>query len=589
MSFDFSVKGNQFIFNGEPIQLISGAMHYFRVVPEYWEDRLLKLKECGFNTVETYVPWNLHEPAEGNFCFEGIADLERFITLAQKVGLLVIIRPSPYICAEWEFGGLPSWLLQDKGMRLRCFDPHFLEKVDAYYDTLMPLLIPHLCTNDGPIIAMQIENEYGSYGNDQKYLQYIKKAMESRGVDCLLFTSDGPTDAMLQGGMTEGVLATVNFGSGVNEYFDKLEEYQPDQPIMCMEFWNGWFDHWGEEHHTRDAEDVANTLDQMLQRNASVNFYMFQGGTNFGFYNGANHGGQYEPTITSYDYDVLLSEHGVPTDKFFAVRKVIEKYMTLKPLALPDPIPVKAFGEVQFTECAALLDSLQALSSPLERTCPETMEELGQDYGFIYYETTISGPRKNNKLVLQDVHDRALIFLDDKYIGTVERWNPQDLFFDIPQNGCRLGILVENMGRVNYGPLIKDYKGITEGVRLNGQFLFHWTIYPLPLHDLSTLAFKKMTEASTMPAFYKGVFHIDQPADTFLQFSGWKKGVAYINGANIGRYWEIGPQETLYIPAPFLKAGENEIIMFELHGTSQTSVTLGEAPMLAKKQLPAAD
>ncbi|OME96722.1 MULTISPECIES: glycoside hydrolase family 35 protein [Paenibacillus] len=582
-SFDFSIRGNQFILNGEPIQLISGAIHYFRVVPEYWEDRLRKLKECGFNTVETYMPWNLHEPAKGEFCFEGIADIEQFIALAQKVGLFVIIRPSPYICAEWEFGGLPSWLLKDRNIRLRCYDPDFLQKVDAYYDKLIPKLVPHLCTNRGPIIAMQIENEYGSYGNDQKYLQYLRDGLTSRGVDCLLFTSDGPTDYMLQGGMTEGVFATVNFGSGVEKYFDKLEEYQPNQPLMCMEFWNGWFDHWGEEHHTRDAEDVADTLDQMLQRNASVNFYMFHGGTNFGFYNGANHGDKYDPTITSYDYDVLLSEHGVPTDKYFAVRKVLEKHLPLQPLALPAPLPVNVFGEIRFTECAALLDSLKALVSPLERTCPEPMEAVGQDYGFIYYETTVSGPRMDCKLVLQDVHDRALIFLDDQYIGTVERWNPQDLSIDIPKQGARLGILVENMGRVNYGPLLKDYKGITEGVRLNGQFLFHWTIYPLPLKDLSPLNFKGLEKASETPAFYKAVFHIDQPADTFLQFDGWKKGVAYVNGNNIGRYWEVGPQETLYIPAPFLHAGENEIIMFELHGTSQTSVYLSDTPILDKK------
>lgn len=346
MSLNFSVKGDQFVMNGEPIQLISGAIHYFRVVPEYWEDRLIKLKECGFNTVETYIPWNLHEPAEGVYSFDGIADIERFIKLAEKIGLYVIIRPSPYICAEWEFGGLPSWLLKDKQIRLRCFDQLFLNKVDAYYDVLMPILVPYLCTNGGSIIAMQIENEYGSYGNDQQYLQYLKEAMEKRGVDVLLFTSDGPTDSMLQSGMIKGVLATVNFGSQVNKYFDKLEEYQPNQPVMCMEFWNGWFDHWGENHHTRDAEDVARTFEEMLQRKASVNFYVFHGGTNFGFYNGANHGEKYEPTITSYDYDVLLTEHGVPTDKYFAVRKVIEKYMPLPPLQLPELIPTKEFGEI---------------------------------------------------------------------------------------------------------------------------------------------------------------------------------------------------------------------------------------------------
>lgn len=566
--------------NDVPTRIISGVIHYFRVVPEYWEDRLIKLRECGFNTVETYIPWNLHEPEEGSFCFDGIADIERFINTAEKVGLYVIIRPSPYICAEWEFGGLPSWLLKDKHIRLRCMDPLFLEKVDAYYDTLMPLLVPHLCTNGGPIIAMQIENEYGSYGNDQKYLQYLKDAMEQRGVDVLLFTSDGPTDSMLQGGMAEGVLATVNFGSRVKESFDILEEYQPGKPLMCMEFWNGWFDHWGEEHHTRSAEDVAKTLDEMLQRNASVNFYVFHGGTNFGFYNGANHGEKYEPTTTSYDYDVLLTEHGVPTEKYYAVRNVIEKYIPLSPLALPEPIPAKDFGEIQMTKSANLFDSLNVLSNLVEKTCPETMEELGQDYGFIYYETMVSGPRKDNKLTLQDVHDRALVYLDGRYIATVERWNPQGITLDIPKEGAKLGILVENMGRINYGPLLKDYKGITEGVRLNGQFLFHWTIYSLPLKNLTALDFKDITVKENVPQFYKGVFNMDEPADTFLNFQGWTKGVAYINGFNLGRYWEIGPQQTLYIPAPLLKKGENEIILFELHGTKKASIHLSDTPVL---------
>ncbi|MEK5389915.1 beta-galactosidase family protein [Margalitia sp. FSL K6-0131] len=585
MSIDFYVKGNQFMINGEPTRIISGVIHYFRVVPEYWEDRLIKLKECGFNTVETYIPWNLHEPVEGSFSFEGLADIERFIKTAKKVGLYVIIRPSPYICAEWEFGGLPSWLLKDKHIRLRCIDPLFLEKVDAYYDVLMPILVPHLCTNDGPIIAMQIENEYGSYGNDQKYLQYLKEAMEKRGIDVLLFTSDGPTDSMLQGGMATGVLATVNFGSGVNQSFDKLEEYQPNQPLMCMEFWNGWFDHWGEKHHTREAEDVAKTLDEMLQRNASVNFYVFHGGTNFGFYNGANHGEKYEPTITSYDYDVLLTEHGVPTEKYFAVRKVIENYVPLPPIALPEPIPVKDFGEIPMTKSAILFDSLDVLSIPAERICPETMEEMGQDYGFIYYETKISGPRKDNKLILQDAHDRALVYLNGRYIGEITRWDQQEIILDIPEDGARLGILVENMGRINYGPFLKDYKGITEGVRLNGQFLFHWTIYPLPLKDLTKLDFTDISKMVHTPQFYKGSFTVDQPADTFLNFEGWKKGVAYINGFNLGRYWEIGPQQTLYIPAPLLKKGVNEIILFELHGTMKPSIYLSDTPVLEKETI----
>ncbi|MEH6994968.1 beta-galactosidase [Neobacillus drentensis] len=582
MRYTFGIEGKQFINDGKPISIISGAVHYFRIVPEYWKDRLLKLKACGFNTVETYIAWNVHEPKPGKFSFEGMADVVRFIETAAELGLFVIVRPSPYICAEWEFGGLPSWLLEDSRMRLRCYHEPFLEKIDAYYDVLLPKLKPLLCTNGGPIIAMQIENEYGSYGNDQKYLNYIKDSMISRGIDVLLFTSDGPEDFMLQGGMIPGVLETVNFGSRPKEAFAKLAEYQPDKPLMCMEYWNGWFDHWGEQHHTRDAADVVQVLDQMLENNASVNFFMFHGGTNFGFFNGANHNETYEPTITSYDYDVLLNEAGDPTDKYYAVREVISKYIDLEPLQLPEPIKKKSFGHVNMSQQALLFESLHQLSSPVQRACPETMEQLGQDYGFILYKTRISGPREDAQLVLQEVHDRALVFLNDEYIGVVERWNKNDpLILSIPEEGAMLSILVENMGRVNYGPKLKDVKGITEGVRLGTQFLFDWTIYSLPLDDLSKLKFQSVQMLDHKePVFYNGVFNVEETADTFLSLEGWTKGVAYINGFNLGRYWEIGPQKTLYIPAPLLKNGENEIIIFELHDAKQPVVTLCEEPDL---------
>ncbi|KON90057.1 beta-galactosidase [Sporosarcina globispora] len=578
----FATENDQFIIDGKPTQLISGAIHYFRVVPEYWKDRLVKLKACGFNAVETYVAWNIHEPKQGVFNFEGGADLVRFIKTAEEVGLYVIVRPSPYICAEWEFGGLPSWLLADPEMRLRCFHQPFLEKVDAYYDVLMPMLKPLLCINGGPIIAMQIENEYGSYGNDLKYLNYLRDGMVNRGIDVLFFTSDGPADFLFQGGMVPGVLETVNFGSRSEEAFAKLHEYQANAPKMCMEFWNGWFDHWGGEHHTRDADDVADVLDRMLAANASVNFYMFHGGTNFGFYNGANYADKYQPTITSYDYDSLINECGEPTDKFYKVREVISKYVKLDPLQLPEPVRKKNYGEVELTKQVSLFNALNHLSAPIERTCPETMESVGQDYGFILYTTHISGPRSEAKLTLQDIHDRALIFLDGVYIGVIERWNSDDqVFLTIPDKGATLSILVENMGRINYGPRLKDRKGITEGVCLGGQFLYHWTIHSLPLNDLSKLRFEmKKGNDDNIPTFYKGFFHIDEKADTFLNLKGWKKGIAYINGFNLGRYWEIGPQKTLYIPAPLLKEGENEIILFELHGNEGSFVTLSDCAIL---------
>ncbi|RUT45299.1 beta-galactosidase [Paenibacillus anaericanus] len=577
-----TINGSQFMLENRPIQIISGAIHYFRVVPEYWADRLMKLKACGFNTVETYIPWNFHEPYEGEFVFEGMADLEKFIQIAGELGLYVIVRPSPFICAEWEFGGLPAWLLADPRMHLRCYHLPYLEKVDAYYDELIPRLIPLLSTNGGPIICMQVENEYGSYGNDQVYLQYLKDGLIKRGVDVLLFTSDGPDDFMLQGGMVPGVWASANFGSQPTEAFRKLTEYQPDQPLMCMEYWNGWFDHWGEEHHTRPADDVANVLDEMMTVGASVNFYMFHGGTNFGFYNGANFQDKYAPTITSYDYDVLVSECGDITEKFHAVRKVIAKYVDLGPLELPEPIAKRNFGIVHMTEQVKLLSSLDSLSSPIQSTCPEPMERLGQNNGFILYSTRLTGPRPESRLNLQEVRDRAMIFVDGTYKGTIERWNPdQEVAFSVPPEGVTVSILVENMGRVNYGPHIKDPKGITEGVRFGQQFLYHWTIHSLPLDDFSNLSFEPSVQTlPNEPSFYRGEFMVDELADTFLNMKGWTKGVAYINGFNLGRYWEIGPQETLYIPGPLLRKGKNELIIFELHGCSAPEVMLQDYHVL---------
>ncbi|WP_267901007.1 glycoside hydrolase family 35 protein [Cohnella endophytica] len=584
MATTFTIEGNQFLYNGKPMRILSGAMHYFRIVPQYWRDRLLKLKACGFNTVETYLAWNVHEPKEGQFNFTGIADVERFVRLAAELGLHVILRPSPYICAEWEFGGLPAWLLRDPSMHLRCYHKPYLDKIDAYYDELMPRLKPLLCTNGGPVIAMQIENEYGSYGNDKQYLEYLKQAMIERGIDVLMFTSDGYDDSNLQGGtLLPEVLATVNFGSQPEEAFAKLQEYQPDKPNMCMEYWNGWFDHWGDEHHVRGHDDVADVLDRMLKSGASINFYMFHGGTNFGFYNGANYLGKYEPTVTSYDYHAALNESGDRTDKYYAIREVISRYAELPDLVLPPAAPKKNYGRVRLTQQARLFDSLNRLSEPVWRRCPETMEQLGQDYGFILYTTRISGPRTSNKITIQEVRDRALLFLDGVHQGVAERnthdqtieIHENDIVVEIPSDGAELSVLVENMGRINYGFGMKDPKGITEGVRFERMFLHDWKIHTLPLDDLSGLVFQDLQpEEKFTPTFYKGVFHVDETGDTFLKLEGWTKGVAYVNGFNLGRYWEIGPQKTLYVPGPLLREGDNELIVFELHGTQDPVVML---------------
>lgn len=569
---------------------MSGALHYFRIVPEYWADRLLKLKACGFNTVETYIPWNFHEPAEGSFRFDGMADVTGFIKIAGALGLHVIVRPSPYICAEWEFGGLPAWLLKS-GMGLRCMDAEYLEKVDRYYDVLIPLLVPLLCTNGGPVVAVQVENEYGSYGNDTAYLEYVRDGLISRGVDCLLFTSDGPTDEMLIGGTVEGLHATVNFGSRVAESFGKYRKYRQDEPLMVMEYWLGWFDHWMQPHHVREAGDVALVLDEMLEQGSSVNLYMFHGGTNFGFYSGANHGEGYEPTVTSYDYDAPLTEWGDPTDKYRAIRQVLGKHGIDAGCPLPEPLPKLAYGRVRLAETADLLKQLDTLAaSRTQSVTVQPMEQLDQAYGLILYSTMIKGPRTGQKLHLREVHDRAQVFLDGKLLGIVERWNPLPLELNIPPEGARLDILVENMGRINYGPWLRDPKGITEGVLIDNQFQSNWSIYTLPMEPavLEQVDYEVSSEEPVIlpeerPAFYRGTFDAEAVADTFLRFDGWNKGIAWINGFNLGRYWKAGPQRTLYIPGPLLRKGRNEIVLLELHGPAgDREIVLTDVPDLGE-------
>ncbi|MED1203383.1 glycoside hydrolase family 35 protein [Heyndrickxia acidicola] len=573
-----TVQGNQFVVNGRPFQILSGAIHYFRVVPEYWEDRLLKLKHCGLNTVETYIPWNLHEPKKGQFHFTGIADLEAFVRLAESLGLYVILRPSPYICAEWEFGGLPAWLLKEKDIELRCSHPAFLQHIEEYYDELIPRIKPLLSTNGGPVLAVQIENEYGGYGNDKTYLAFLRDALQKRGVDVLLFTSDGPD--MLADGSLPDVLATVNFGSRPDEAFQKLKAFQPGRPLMCMEFWDGWFDHWTGEHHVRDGKDVADTLEQMLEMGASVNFYMFHGGTNFAFYNGANHYETYTPTITSYDYDSLLSESGDITPKYEMVKKVLAKYAKRQETKMPATSPKKAYGTVELTESISLFDTLPAIGKTVRSPYPLTMEQLDQSYGFTLYKTTIDG-KGRFEMDITPVRDRAFIYVNRHYQKTVSRRDENKfVMLDFPQEINSLEILVENMGRVNYGKNLKDSKGMAGNLWINNKYVFDWEMTAIELDRLPVL-FKNQKE-NRYPKFFRGILEIQEDAapDTFVQLDGWTKGNVFINGFNLGRYWSVGPQATLYLPGPLLKKGKNELVVLELEGNRTTTISLAAEPNL---------
>lgn len=576
-------KGNKFFLDAEEYTIISGAMHYFRIPREYWHDRLLKLKECGFNTVETYTCWNLHEPRENVFDFSGMLDLEAYIDIAKELGLNVILRPGPYICAEWEMGGLPAWLLNYPNLTIRCNDELFISKVERYYNELLGRIVPKLSTNGGNIIMMQIENEYGSYGDDHEYMQRIADIYKKAGVDCLLFTSDGASNSMLQGGTLPEYPCVANFGSRPNENFKVLNEFRPDQPLMCGEYWVGWFDHWYEKHHVRDPKEVAKLFKDMIDCGASLNFYMFHGGTNFGYMNGANYYDKYEPTITSYDYNALLSEAGDLTPAYFEVRKIIEERFGSLPKLTVKNSEKAAYGKLELDERCSIFDAAKLLAKPVQSSAPQFMEDIGQYYGFTLYSTTVDGPRDEAEIKFDSVHDRAVVFIDGKYRGYYERTREgEPVSFSLKKGEkCRIDILCENMGRVNYGPKIMDRKGV-KGVRFNLQYHFGWDMYPLPLDNISLLKYKHESGDVKTASFLKGTLKIrGEPHDTFMRLDGFTKGVIFVNGFNIGRYYNpAGPQKTLYVPAPMLKKGDNEIVVFETDHSDRSFVTFLDKPDL---------
>ncbi|MGW2181554.1 glycoside hydrolase family 35 protein [Streptomyces sp. NPDC001732] len=571
---------NEFRLDDHPFRIISGGLHYFRVHPGQWADRLRKARLLGLNTVETYVPWNLHAPRPGEFRLDGGLDLPRFLDLAAAEGLHVLLRPGPYICAEWEGGGLPAWLLAQDGIELRSRDPRFLEAVDGYLAALLPPVKPYLSSAGGPVIAVQLENEYGAYGDDTGYLADLVGLLRTHGVDVPLFTCDQPAD-LARGGL-DGVLRTVNFGSRVEAGLDRLRRLQPAAPLMCSEFWIGWFDRWGGIHTTRDAADAAADLDRLLATGASVNIYMFHGGTNFGLTNGANDKGTYRPTVTSYDYDALLDEAGAPTAKYAAFREVISRHAPVPDEPLPLAAPRAEYGQVELTRTAGLLEHADALGTPVTADRPLTMEELGHPFGFVLYETDLPTPGPA-LLHAEQVHDRAQVFLDGQPVGVLERENHEHaLAFTVPRPGTRLAVLVENQGRVNYGPGLYDRKGLLGRTTVNGRPPAAWRSRALPLDGLDALVHRPADPARPQvgPAFHCGTFTTDEPADTFLHLDGWTKGMAWVNGFPLGRYWSRGPQTGLYVPAPVLASGANEITVLELHAAATRRVHLRATPAL---------
>ena len=582
------IKNKEFYMNGKPFKIYSGAMHYFRILPEYWEDRLTKLKLAGFNTVETYVCWNLHEPKPNEFCFDGLLDIVKFIETAKKVGLYCIVRPGPYICAEWDFGGLPAWLLKDKNMQIRCNYPDYLSCVERFYKKLLPMLVPHLETNGGNIIAMQVENEYGSYGNDKEYLKFIESLMNECGIDVLYFTSDGNWKNMLSGGSLPHIYKVLNFGSKAKTAFNCLKDFENNGPNMCGEFWCGWFDHWGDKHHTRDASSVGKEIKDFLDIGASFNFYMFHGGTNFGFTAGANQnpGKAYEPTVTSYDYCALLNEWGDYTPAYHEIREILCAYQGIEMTELPESPKLQTIGNVELTEFASLFDNLSNIAEKHYAPVPESMEYFNQNFGLIYYETVISGKYDISPLNIKGVHDFGYVYFDDKYKKRISRLeytseskglkalfskkNSGKFLMSAINGNRKIGVLVDAMGRVNYGEHMTDRKGITD-IYIGNQRQMGYDVYTIPLDNLDKLEYK--ADKKEVPLFLKGSFKANSNNDCFVHLNGFKKGYVWVNGFSLGRYWEIGPQKSLYLPGALLKE-ENEIIVLEMEGFSNPAVSI---------------
>ena len=562
---DFKIIGKDFLINGEPTKIISGAVHYFRNMKGTWRDIFKKMKAMGLNCVETYCAWNMHEKKIGEFDFSGNLDIREFVKTADEEGLMVIVRPGPYICAEWEFGGLPWWLGTMDDMEIRCSNSIYMEHFESYLSHLFDQIRDLLFTNGGPIIMLQCENEYGYYGDDKEYLKSLYNIYRKHGIDVPLFTSDGTSEANLLDGTIEGCLPTLNFGSRVEENFRAHDKLFPDSPKMCMEMWNGWFDAWGDGfHHTTSAEDYAKVVDDMLNK-GSLNMYMFIGGTNFGFTSGANHYEKFTPDVTSYDYDAMLTECGDITPKYLAVREVIKKHVNKELPPIPENREKRAYGKATLNERAGFFNNLDKLSSPIFSNVPKCMEWYGQGYGYIAYTTKLNRDYINAPITFADLGDRAQIYVNDTLNGIVYI-NDNELKSTInAYAGDTLTILVENMGRANFGPKMMRKKGIAGRFLIGDNIIhFNWNTYPLPMDNLEKIEWGK--EFNEPTGFLKGKFQVDKVADTFVYLDNFKKGFVVINGFNIGRYWEIGPQRSLYVPASILHEGENEIIVFESDG-----------------------
>jgi len=570
----FSLGGNEFLLDGSPFRIISGELHPGRIPAEYWRHRIQMTKAMGCNTVSAYLFWNHHEAQEGIYDFRtGNRDISEFISIAQEEGMWVIIRPGPYVCAEWEFGGIPPYLLRTPEIKVRCLDPVYMKAAERYLSRLADELRPHLITNGGPVLMIQIENEYGSYGNDRGYMAALKEIWESCDIDVPFFTGDGPTTYMLEAGTLPGCAVGLDSGSDEAD-FELARKMNPGVPVFSSETYPGWLTHWGEDWARPDTASLLREVKFLMDTGKSFNLYVIHGGTNFGFTAGANSGGKgYEPDITSYDYDAPIDEQGRATPKYYSLRRLIGSYLPKKAKLppVPDPIPVMTLPEITLTPIASVWDNLPA---PVRSVQPEPFEAFGQDYGFMLYSTRLIG-HKSGKLMVIDIHDYATVFLNGEFVGTLDRRLGINSI-ELPRTEAKdplLEIFVEGMGRINFASAMIDRKGITDRVVLNGMTLMNWNVYGFPMDEPFVTGLKETVAHSDKPGiFFRGTFNVEDPADTFIDMTNFIKGFVWINGNNLGRYWEIGPQQRLYCPASWLRKGENEVIVFDMRKTSGSTI-----------------
>jgi beta-galactosidase len=573
----FSFGKNDFLLDGKAFQIISGEMHPARIPKEYWRHRIQMAKAMGCNTIAAYIFWNYHETTEGVFDFKTEnRDIETFISICQQEGMWVLLRPGPYVCAEWDFGGLPTYLLKIPDIKIRCMDTRYMAAVKNYINHLSKEVKPLLCSHGGPILMVQIENEYGSFGNDKQYLEELRKTWLENGIDVPFYTADGATPYMLEAGNIEGAAIGLDSG-GSDADFEQAKKHNPLVPSFSSETYPGWLTHWGEKWARPDTNDLKKEVEFLLKNKKSFNLYVIHGGTNFGFTAGANAftPTQYQPDITSYDYDAPINEQGRPSAKYFMLRNLIGKYVDYK---IPEPPKPVATIQIPAIEMKVMNSIWHNLPPPHYSPQPKPMEAFDQNQGYILYRTNLIG-HKSGKLTIREPHDYALVFLNHKFIDTVFRdggnWTIDLPKTDVIINDPVLEILVEGMGHINFAQFMIDRKGITDRVTLNGMTLMNWEIFPIPMDyefvKLAALPSRGMVN-DQQGLFFKAKFDLAVTGDTYFDLTNYSKGIVYVNGHNLGRYWNIGPQQRLYCPASWLKKGTNEIIVFDLHQLADATI-----------------